>query len=250
MALPAQVAPAVGRHVDARNLFRAARLLGVAAAAELAGAGLVGAHESRRDLMLHTGLVALGAGQQDVARNGLRPSDFPMASAALLGHVGRFRPVGVVTTDAGLERVVDDGINLRETARAAGVVAVAERAIAPFAGCWQANLRGILGVRRGGPVANLTADRLMVALAVGRRNLRMAQGARLAPGVLNLLVLDSYERGGAVVTPFAKGLRHVEVPGHGQGDGEQGKNNEETIELLRHQAQAPQNAGQARILSA
>ena len=73
--------------IDARNILRGAGILRVAAAAEFAGEGLLGAHLSRLDFVLERSLVAPRAIQQGVMRKRLCARDFAMARAALSRRV-------------------------------------------------------------------------------------------------------------------------------------------------------------------
>jgi len=204
--LPAKIPAAVGFEIDAGNLLRTGGTLAVAATAKFTVTRFVRAYSPRCNLVLFWCAVATHARELDMVGDGFGPSNLAVASTALLGNMRRFRLMRVVTTDAGHQRIVDDGLDLRKTRRPAGVVAVAKRTITPLARSGEGVLGRGFDVCRRWAMANLASHSLVSPHAVGLDSLAVAEGAGFPPGILNGLADDVVNRGRPIVALLAERL--------------------------------------------
>jgi hypothetical protein len=150
----------------------------------------------------------------------LFPRNLAMAGAAFLGDVRWFGLVGKMATDTGCQRIVGDGIDLGKTRGAAGVITVAEGAIAALAWGRQRIFGRSLGVCRSRPVTDLAAHASVASITVGLKDIRVAEATRFTPGVSDRLCFNDLKRSCPVVTPLPESLRHKRVSSHDQPDNE------------------------------
>ena len=85
--------------------------------------------------MFHRDLVALGAGQFRVMGNEFFIGDTSVAGVAIFRSMRQSRVVGVVASHAGLAGIMRICNNLRKTGWPRRIIAVADGAIVPLAGC-------------------------------------------------------------------------------------------------------------------
>src|SRR3970282_188844 len=96
--------------------------------------------------MFHRDLVALGAGQFGVMGNEFFIGNTPVTSAAIFRSMRQSRIVGIMASHAGLAGIMHICQNLRKTRRPRRIIAVADGAIVPPAGCekfvfiWRLNM--------------------------------------------------------------------------------------------------------------
>ncbi len=185
MALPAQIFFAVSRQVD---LWRSddLRILAMALSAKFAVGRFHGGHAPRTNLVLVRSRVTGGTFQQGVRRHGLPALDASVARRASLRRLRRLRIVRVMASYAGLHRIVNHGIDLREAQRSGRIVGVTERAEFPALRHLRLHRDGVLRMLFGGTMAGFARQASMIA-GLFRRVLRsMAGGTYRRSGVLNL----------------------------------------------------------------
>lgn len=232
--MPTGVTLAVRRQIDARNLLRTLCFGGVTSPAETAIARLGGTAEARRNLVLLAGFMTPRAGQQGVVRNGLCARDLAMTGAAFSGDVRRLRRVRVVAGDAGLDGIVGDGIDLGKPRRPRRIVPMAQRTVAALPRCRRLVFCRRFHVRRPRPVAGLTGNRLVSRKAVHLYDVCMANRAPLPANVLHVSGHHRINGCGSVVSKSAKRLGHQVMPRCHQAQCHQGKENQESADLLGH----------------
>jgi hypothetical protein len=224
--LPAKISAAVGFQIDAGDLFRAGRALAVAATAKITATRFVGTYRPGSNLVLLWCAVATRARQLDMVRDSFGPGNLAVTGSTLLGNVRRFRLMRVVATDAGHQRIVSDGLDLRKTRRPAGVIAVAKRTITSLARRGERVLGRSFGVCRRWAMANLASHSLVSGVAVGLDSLAVAEGACFPSGILNGLADDVADRGCPIVTPLAERFWQEKMSGRDQPADEHGEDNQ------------------------
>ena len=234
MALPADVALAVGTQVNLHNLRRAFGVLAVTLAAELAGLRFRGCARQRIVLVHLLHFMAGGAGQRGVLRKCLGPGNLAVTRAAFLRCVRGHRRVRVVTVDARPPRVMGNGINLRETGWPGRVICMAKRTKRALARGRRNVIGGRIHVSRLSAVANLARHGPVAGLVVHLDNVRMAQGTGFVSCITHWLGgVRTYGRR-PVVAQVAKRLRDKVVTRADQDAAQDHEDYDQTLYLLRH----------------
>lgn len=116
MAFPAEKPFSVRAQIYLRRVLSGS-FLRMTAAAEFPRFRFRRRDAPRADLMLRRNSVARRTTDQRMRRRSLDAGDLSMAGRALPRSLGRHRIMRVVTSRTGLERIVDDRIDLRKAGR-------------------------------------------------------------------------------------------------------------------------------------
>ena len=161
MALPAKIFLAVSGdiHLGCSGI---GGLFPVAFAAEFALARNGCLVHSRLDFVFGRHVVAGGALQKCMRRQGFRSGDLRVAALAFLRGGGRLGIMRIVAGDAWLHRIVRHRIDLRESCRPGEIESMAVGAELPFTRCHGLHLGGICDMGFGRAMAGFTGERLVI----------------------------------------------------------------------------------------
>lgn len=169
------------------------RSLGVTFRAKFPRFGLRRCDASRAYLVLRRNRVTRRAADQSMGRGAFDICDLRMTGRTLSRSLRWHRVMGIVTGDTGLQRIMNDRIDLRKSRRPGLIIRMAEDAELS-ASRRRGLLAWIFNVRNRGPVTCLTRNRFVIAFGFLRHLVDVAASANRSASKRNLfrhLAFDS-----------------------------------------------------------